>query len=102
MCIDSIQRRGETLAILVGEFLTEDDVQLVGESLIVKPPAANVMADLRRMRMEEGAAVALLLCLLERSGRPYSLDGLNSVQERVRRYLAPELVGWKPRDGGAR
>ena len=102
MCIDSIQRSGETLAILVGESLTKDDVQLVGEALIVMPPAENVMVDLRRMRMEEGAALALLLCVLEQSGRPYSFVGLNSVQERVRRYLAPELVGRKRRDRGAR
>lgn len=102
MCIDSIQRSGETLAILVGESLTEDDVQLVGESLIVKPPAANVIVDVRRMRMEEGAAMALLLCVLERSGAPYSFVGLNSVQERVRRYLTPEIVRRTRRDRGAR
>ena len=102
MCIDSIQRSGETLAILVGESLNEDDVQLVGESLIAKPPAANVMVDVRRMRMEEGAAMALLLCVLERSGTPYSFVGLNSVQERVRRYLAPEILGRTRRDRGAR
>jgi hypothetical protein len=102
MCIDSIRRSGETLAILVGESLTEDDVQLVCESLIVTPPAASVIVDLRRMRMEEGAAMALLLRVLERSDRPYSFVGLNSVHERLRRYLASDLVGRRRRARAAR
>ncbi len=102
MCIDSIQRSGETLAIVVGESLAEDDVPLVGHALIVKPPAANVILDLRRMRIEEGAAMALLLGVLERSGKPYSFVGLNSVHERVRRYLVPEFVGRTQRDRGPR
>ena len=102
MCVDSIQRSGDTVAILIRESLTEDDVRVVGEFLIVKPPTADVIVDVRRMRTEEGAAMALLLRLLERSGAPYSFVGLNSVQERVWRYLAPEIGGRKRRDREAR
>ena len=100
MSIDSIQRSGETLEVLVGESLNEDDVRTICNSLIVKPPAAEVIVNLRRMRMEEGSALAILLRGLERAGTPYSFVGLNSVQERVRRYLAPELAGQKQRDRG--
>ncbi len=102
MGIESIQRRGPTLAIVVGDSLTEDDVEVVGESLIVRPPAADVIVDLRRMRTEEGASMALLLGVLEQSGTPYSFVGLNSVHERVRRYLVPEFVGRTQRDRGPR
>jgi len=96
MCIDSIQRSGETLAILVGESLTEDDVRNVYESLNVTPPAAEVIVDLRRTRTDEGSAMALLLCILERSGAQYSFVGLNSVQERIRRYLVADIIGHAP------
>ncbi len=77
----------------VGETLTEDDARAVCECLVVEPRAEDVIVDLRRMRAEEGSAMALLLCALERSRTPDAFVGLHSVHERIRRYLAPELVG---------
>ncbi len=99
MSIEPIQRSGKTLAILVGESLTEDDVRIIGESLTAKPSIGAVIVDLRRMRMEEGSAMALLLGVLQRAGTRFSFAGLNSVHERLRRYLASEL---EPKQRSAR
>jgi len=102
MSIDTIQRSGDTLSILVGESLTEDDVRVVCESLSAKPPTAAVIVDLRRMRMEEGSAMALLLGVLQRAGTRYSFAGLNSVHQRLQRYLASDLVARQKHARGTR